>query len=148
MRRLRRLWRLPAAERSLFVQAGLLVLAVRLGLWLLPFRTVLRCVRQLLPANGTVDMVADPTITNRVARAVAVTSRHIPAASCLTQALATQVLLRRRRQPAVLQIGVARNPAGRFMAHAWIESQGRIVIGNLPNLNEFTPLPALETAYL
>jgi len=76
--------------------------------------------------------------------AVAVASRYVPLVTCLTQALATQVLLGRCGHPASLRIGVARSERGQLQAHAWVESQGRIVFGGLKNLSHYTPLPPLE----
>jgi hypothetical protein len=43
-----------------------------------------------------------------------------------------------------LRIGVAKGETGKLEAHAWIESQGKIVIGYLKDLSRFTPLPSLE----
>lgn len=147
MRRLHKFRQLSWADRSLLAQALLLVVAVRLGLWLLPFQTVRRWLQRIAPANTT-DQTGDPHLIRQVAWAVRVTSRYVPAATCLTQALATRILLSRRNQPSTLRIGVAKNAQGRLMAHAWIEIQGQIIIGNLPNLTDFTPLPALEMARL
>lgn len=50
---------------------------------------------------------------------------------CLPRALAAKYLL--RAVPALtLEIGVEINPAKAFEAHAWIEKNGRIVIGEWP----------------
>jgi hypothetical protein len=54
------------------------------------------------------------------------------------------MLLARIGQPAALRIGVARSEEGRFQAHAWVESQGRIVVGKLPDLRRYAVLPPLE----
>jgi hypothetical protein len=35
-----------------------------------------------------------------------------------------------------------KNQRGAFQAHAWIESQGQVVIGNVPDLTLFTELPS------
>jgi hypothetical protein len=75
---------------------------------------------------------------------VTLASRCVPSATCLTQALAGQVLLSRHGHPASLRIGVARSAAGEFQAHAWVECHGRIVIGGAQTLSRFTPLPSLE----
>jgi hypothetical protein len=80
----------------------------------------------------------------RIAWAVGAASRYVPTATCLSQALAAQVLLARHGHPASLRIGVARGAAGRLEAHAWIESRGRIVIGGTADLARYTPLPALD----
>ncbi len=50
---------------------------------------------------------------------------------CLPRALATKYLL--RKMPALtLEIGVEINPAKQFEAHAWVERNGSIIIGNWP----------------
>jgi hypothetical protein len=54
------------------------------------------------------------------------------------------LLLSRHSYPTTLRLGVARSPEGRLEAHAWLEHEGDIVIGNLPYLERFTPLPSLE----
>ncbi len=50
--------------------------------------------------------------------------------TCLARALATQVLLRRRGVPSRIVFGVRRSPAREFEAHAWVEYDGAIVIGD------------------
>ena len=81
---------------------------------------------------------------DRVVWAVVVASRYVPMSTCLTQALAAQVLLARRGFPAHLHIGVAKKGAeARFEAHAWVESQGKVVIGG-SEPGRYTQLLALE----
>lgn len=43
-----------------------------------------------------------------------------------------------------LRIGVAKDGRERLKAHAWVESQGKIVIGNVQDLSRFKALPTLE----
>jgi hypothetical protein len=43
--------------------------------------------------------------------------------------MAMQVLLGRLGQRSELRLGVARKLGGQLEAHAWVETQGRIVIG-------------------
>ena len=80
---------------------------------------------------------------DRIAWAVAVASRYVPMATCLTQALAGQMLLARWGHTAQLHIGVANGPGGNLEAHAWLESQGTIVIGDVGELSRYTPLLSL-----
>jgi hypothetical protein len=54
------------------------------------------------------------------------------------------VILRGMHQPASLRIGVSKGQRGDLQAHAWVESHGSIVIGNLSNLSHFTTMPSLE----
>jgi transglutaminase superfamily protein len=83
---------------------------------------------------------ADQMSIRRVTWSVRTISRWVPAASCLTQALATQALLASLGQRAYLRIAVARGKEEQLQAHAWVESQGRIVIGHLADLSRFTVL--------
>ncbi len=144
MRRLLKFLSLPGADRRLIVTTALLVFSVRLALWLLPFRLLHQAVTRMAgtPAPGK---RADEQMLARIAWAVTAVSRLVPLATCLTQALAVQVLLGRRGYPANLRLGVARDKAGRFQAHAWVESEGRVVIGgSAAYLQLYAPLPALE----
>ena len=130
MRRLRKVLRLPPAERRLLVTATLLLGAIRLGLWLLPYSTFQRMLARAMerfagsrkPSRFSAD---------RIGWAVAAAGRYVPQATCLTQALAAQALLAAAGHPARLCIGVAKGGLGELQAHAWVESQDRIVVGGL-----------------
>ncbi|MGH9900718.1 MAG: lasso peptide biosynthesis B2 protein, partial [Pyrinomonadaceae bacterium] len=76
--------------------------------------------------------------------AVNTSARYVPGATCLPRALATKVLLARSGHRASLCFGVAKDAGGRLEAHAWVESQGRIVVGALKDLSRYTRLPPLE----
>jgi hypothetical protein len=141
---LRKYRRLPAADRRLLVMSALLLGAVRLGLWLLPFQTVRRLLASMTGVTTTLHDTEQTSI-ERIAWAVAEASQSIPRATCLTQALAMQVLLGWQGHAARLCIGVARSDIGQFQAHAWVECQGRVVIGGADAPSRFTPLPPLES---
>jgi hypothetical protein len=79
----------------------------------------------------------------RLAWAVGVASRFVPKATCLAKALAVHVLLQQAGYEVFLHIGVTNNEEGNLKAHAWIESQGRVLIGG-SDLNSYTPLLTME----
>ncbi len=118
---LRRSWR----ERVWLLQAAALLWAIRLGLWLLPFQSLRGLVARYARPGARVGGLP----AERVPWAVMSASWAVPFATCLTQALAAQLLLGRRGCAAQLSIGVARGEAGRIEAHAWLEHEGTIVIG-------------------
>jgi len=119
-----------------------LLVGFRVALWTVPFRVILRTVDRV-PARHRRPYPAD-----RIARAVAALSRRMfRERPCLTQALALLVLYRRSGHPAVLRIGVAMGGEGKLLAHAWVESDGDVVIGRLANLSDYTPLPPLSAAF-
>jgi hypothetical protein len=143
MGNLRKFLFLRPSERRLLLTSTLLLCAVRLGLSLLPLPRLRRLLARLRPTKSipTEGHSAHP---EKITWAVAVASRYVPAATCLTQALAGQILLAQHGEPALLHIGVAKNERGKLEAHAWVESRGRIVIGALPELVRYTPLPSVE----
>ena len=117
---------MPASDRPLLVQALLLLALTRAGLWLLPFRALRRLLTLIAP-DARMQTRAVPL--ERIVWAVTVASRYVPQSTCLVQALAAEALLRRAGWPAVVRFGALRATGGAFQAHAWVESDGRVVIG-------------------
>jgi hypothetical protein len=136
---LQKFLRLSAADRSLLVRSVLLVGAARLALWVLPFNTA----RRLFARRARQSTPPFPT-TERIGWAIEVAKGFIPKGNCLPQALAAESLLTRNGYPVELRIGVAKTDDGRLEAHAWVESGGRLVVGDLTQgLASYTPLPPL-----
>jgi hypothetical protein len=143
MKRLSNFLRLSAAERRLLFRVAFLLEAIGFGLRLLPFQILRRFLGRLAESPTRLLRVDEFTV-DEVVRAVEVASRHLPGTkTCLAQALAAQVLLSRREQPALVRIGVARGEGGEFEAHAWVEIGGRVVIGGR-ELERYVLLTALD----
>ena len=142
MRRLRKLLALSPEERRLLVRAVLLVAWVRTLLWILPFSAVRRF---LLAGDSRVipRRWGENSHPQQTARAVARAARLVPRANCLTQALAVRALLARTQYPSQLRIGVARTARGAIEAHAWLESDGVVLIGG-EGIGRYARLPALR----
>jgi len=142
MTRVGKFLRLPAADRRLLVTAGLTQAAIRLGLAVLPYRKLNQLVDRLARVRPRRHLDSSVS-TERIAWAVMQTSRSVPGATCLTQALSAQVLLERRGHPARVRVGIGRTEGARLLAHAWVESEGRIVLGGT-DVTRYTPLSALD----
>lgn len=123
MRRLRRLARLPRADKFLLLRALFVVSVTRLGLWLLPIGALRRM------ALRTAKKTSEVPHLSRLVWAVMVASRYVPLATCLTQALALQWLLRRSGHASRVYLGARKNPTRKLEAHAWVECEGRVVMG-------------------
>lgn len=138
----RKLARLPAERRALLVRTVVTLWAARLATWTLPFAFG----RRLLV--GT-KRAARPTISGeQLGWAMHHAQRVVPRATCLPQALAAEALLMRGGLPADLRIGVKKEPSGKLLAHAWVESDGRIVVGDLPGgVDVYTRLPTLPSVW-
>jgi hypothetical protein len=61
------------------------------------------------------------------------------------RAVAAQWLLARHGHPACLRIGVRPRAAAPFEAHAWLEHEGRVIIGDI-GLAEFRPMLAVPAS--
>ncbi len=128
---------LPAADRWLALRAACWLVLARLALSTLPFARV-----QELAALASRRMPIAGLAPGRVAWAVETTARSIPGASCLTQALAADVLLRRQGETPALRIGVATDSED-FEAHAWLELHGRPLVGDI-GLDRYETLEARD----
>lgn len=74
----------------------------------------------------------------RIAWAVVNAGARVPGATCLERALAAQLLFGRRGYASSLQIGVAKND--HVQAHAWVEYDGDVVVGDCPELEQYEVL--------
>ena len=147
MRRLRKFPVLSGRDRALLLKTFLLLASIKLGLRLLPFQTLRKLLSRFSqPCKAkTQPGDLDSDRLNQLLAAVRISSRYMPGgAKCLARALTTQVLASRNGYAPTLRIGVARDGNGQLEAHAWVEIQSQIVIGQLNDLTRFTPLPALE----
>jgi hypothetical protein len=140
-RRTAKFARLGAPEKWLVIRTIGLLVRIRAALWLLPFQRV----------RLMADRMGRPRIPQKAKRLspanltslVSVGAAYVPGANCLTQALVAQVLLKQHGYSPLLKIGVGRSPDKRFQAHAWIELDGKTIIGQLAVLDRYTPLPTL-----
>jgi len=123
---------LPPSERRLALRALAVVVWVRVRLTVSSFPMVDRLTRE-----RPVRDVVGPHSAARIGSTVAAVSHYVPGASCLTQALATRVLLASEGHPSNLRLGMARID-GRMQAHAWLESDGTIVVGGAGH-HQFAP---------
>jgi hypothetical protein len=61
--------------------------------------------------------------------------------TCLVDALVADTMLRRRRYPSKLCLGVRSHaPSKALVGHAWVEGDGEIVVGQTGDLGTYAPL--------
>lgn len=142
--RLRKLAAMPASRRRDLLVALRLLWRARLGLWAKSFARLRKEFQKLERPQAT-PRGPRPT-PDELAWCIEAASRYVPAATCLVRSLAAQALLRHNGHQSTLRIGVARGPRGALDAHAWVECDGKVVVGEVENLGRYTPLPRLESA--
>jgi hypothetical protein len=140
MSKLRKFAGLPTAEKLLLLRTLFVVGRIRVGLWVLPFRVMQKF------AFGGKRSKDSPYSVEQFVWAVRATSRYVPCATCLTQALAAQVLLSRAGYSPRVEIGVAKNEKNQFQAHAWLVLKDRVLIGGI-GVERYTPLTAWEEGH-
>lgn len=140
-------------KQLVVIQAFAIQLGVRMALHVVPFYRILRFLNRLQSINmegmegGKAvfmrQMVRINTTPDVLAWAVRSTSRYVPGSKCLCQAITGQILMSLNGLSTELRIGVQKLDTEPLAAHAWLIQQGKILIGNLPNLADYVPLPAL-----
>jgi len=136
MSRIGKFVRLSPPRKRQTLEALLELVRVRLGVTL--FR---RPTKQML-APPDVSTGPQRDAVEDLAWAVGAASRYVPRATCLVQALALQAMCARRGHVTALKIGVAHGKRRELEAHAWLESEGRILIGSQGS-SGFSPLAGL-----
>jgi hypothetical protein len=80
----------------------------------------------------------------RVLWATTAVARRLPARrNCLVEALVAHTLLSRRGHEASVHFGAALTPDRGLEAHAWVEREGRVIVG-ASETARFTPLRPQE----
>jgi hypothetical protein len=143
MNKARKLLRLSLSDLIILDKLTLLFILIRVGLVLLPFRhlrSILSRVARTLPHPQRAD---EKQVKRIVRMAKAISPYLLGDKPCLTNALAVQFLLVRRGYPSVLRIGVAKRESSVLEAHAWLEHEGKILMGGTDSPQRFTPLPPI-----
>ena len=117
------------------IKALLFVWGVKYGLRLLPFRTMLTLIK---PAPIKPGRASFPL--NQLLGAMDNAGRNVPRATCLVRAIAGQAFLARYGHQTDLRIGVLKDESEkRLKAHAWLESQGLVLLGG--SVGPYTAFP-------
>ncbi|GAB4026513.1 lasso peptide biosynthesis B2 protein [Spirosoma koreense] len=133
LRRFKKFFSYPVAEQAVVVEAFWVVLLVRLGLKLLSFQRFRQVYASLLQSTSVRDVPS--ALIERYVWAIERVSGSLSAV-CLPQALALKFFLRNDKATEIV-IGIEKNQG--FNAHARVEKNGRILIGDLPQMN-FQPI--------
>jgi hypothetical protein len=121
---------LPFYLKGLLLCSWALAFAVRVGLYILPYRWLSK-----LP-------------TEQVVWAIKTSSRFVPKATCLTQSITAATILNYKGHHTNVILGVVNNSLDSFEAHAWVESDGKIIIGKVKDMARYGILKPPKKAIL
>jgi len=140
MARVVKFLRLSAEQRWLLCKVTMLLTAIRLSLWVLPYPVVRALLDRLSHSSARLETGRSPA--EQLAWATTVAGRLVPEGRhCLSQALTLRTFMARRGYPARICYGVREIDGAPFMAHAWVEHDGAVLIGG-GNLDRFRQLLA------
>ncbi len=140
---------LPLRGKWLYSNTAFWLLAVKAGLYLLPFERLHGWLARFgKPASKALDPASkfpDSEAIREITEAISRLGRFLAPLriSCLPQALVGDLLLRRRGFDVQLKIGVLKKLDDQLVAHAWLEHQGRVILGDLRDLDQFISFSAL-----
>ena len=138
-------WHLPPLERGLVIEMALTMGMIRVGLKMLSLNKLKKTLDWMARSFPGQEPVDDQYREQVVWAATTLGRSMLADQPCLTQALAVQMYYQRMNIPAELCIGVAKENNERLLAHAWIESDGQVVIGGSEQvLEQYTRLPAID----
>jgi hypothetical protein len=140
MGRIAKFMALSMEQRWLLLRAAGLLALVRLALRVFPFQLV----RPVLMRTGRQSrrLSANRAPALDIAWAVSAVGQFIPGGGhCLSQALTLQTFLTRRGYPSAVCFGVQKAAGSDLRAHAWVEYEGRVLIGD-GQLDRFARLSA------
>jgi len=132
MHDLRKLRALNWQERALLIMAFIWLGVMRLALWRLPFHRVASRLGLQQTETFNTQQTTNAAEATRIGWAVKVVAARTPwPSTCLVQALAGMMMLRRRKIAGTIYLGVAKkeSAAEHFAAHAWLCSGDLFLTG-------------------
>ena len=116
--------KLSFEDKCILIKSFFLIWIIRIMLWMLPFSVIQKIISRFTVVSGESHDIPLEKLT----WAVAVMSRYVPKATCLTRAITAQILLAGQNYTSNIKIGVSKTE-GNFEAHAWLEADNKIVLG-------------------
>ena len=130
-------FKLNRSGKKLFLQAYILMMLIRLGLLLLPFRRLQDLILNVKRFESIAAVDSQPS-PGAIAQSVQRSAKYSPGnVKCLAKALTTAVMMSIYGFPYKVKIGVAKDESNNLEAHAWVESEGKVVVGYLPDLSRY-----------
>jgi hypothetical protein len=132
------------AERRLLLEAFALLGVARLLVLAIPFKWLAVSLGKHMHESGALTDPCDLRVARMIGQAVRSAANHTPWESvCLSQAVAGQWMLKRRRIAATLYLGVTKNESDpeQLAAHAWLR-YGDVMLTGAAGHQHFTVVAA------
>ncbi|MCX6205015.1 MAG: lasso peptide biosynthesis B2 protein [Bacteroidetes bacterium] len=130
-------YKIPASEKWIFLEAVYTSAYVRFSLSFLPFKKVANWLGHAnIEKNNSQPLSLE--IIKTVQQAVRRCNKYVPwKTECYTQALTGKILLHRRKISSTLFIGFMKDDEARYKGHAWLKVNEFFVTGHNSQLAQF-----------
>ncbi|MGD2087436.1 MAG: lasso peptide biosynthesis B2 protein [Candidatus Aminicenantes bacterium] len=139
---LKKFWQLPPGEKVLFWEALYRLLWARLAILIFPFRKIAPRLGEHMKETPKEEQPQYTRTLMQIAQALRRAGRYTPwESACLVQSIAGKMMLKRRKIPSTLYLGVTKEKKEKkkLKAHAWLRSGNIILTGQKGvNLSAFT----------
>ena len=145
MESVRNFFRLPFRKKRLIIEAAIFMLFTDLGLHLTSFQKLQSFYQHIFRPKKVRSQTNFPD-KSEIAWAIETTGQKLfEDDTCLVIALAGQSLLNYYGIPAKLLLGCLLGDEKTIFAHAWVESDGEVLIGGTEReISKYTPLTDLK----
>lgn len=133
--------KLSQAEKVFFLRALLLLSVYRIRLQTSSLEDLIKLVQKKSKSPHTRKGHTLPL--HQASKLIQVAVSLVPFSTCLSNALAGQILFTTHQHATRLHIGVRNTPSTGFEAHAWLTLDGTILLGHLPDLKTYKELPSI-----
>lgn len=131
----KRFIRLPGKSKWLLIESIVLLALARVAVAMAPFSTLQSWVTRTTKLKTRRNFSRE-----EIGWAVSRASRFVPRSTCLAEALATQVLLSRAGYASMIRVGIRKREDAEFTAHAWVESEGKVIAGGKEDVDKYEPM--------
>lgn len=128
---MRKFLSLSLKDKFLLLEAFIYLGFARAALLIVPFERMAPYLgKQLQADQAPLTNGAPPTIARKICWSIEVMAYRTPwESACLAQAVAGKLMLKRRKLTCLMYLGMRKDPKGEFMAHAWLQSGGVVLLG-------------------
>ena len=123
--------KLDISGKYVLFKAFFFLCSMRIMIWIFPFHYLQNLIKKF--SYKPKEYMPHNIPLERLIQAVEIMSRYMPKSTCLTRALAAQMLLSQYRYTSNVKIGVSKEN-GEFEAHAWLEVDNKIILGESDTL--------------
>ena len=126
-------FRLKNRQKILFMETLLLLTMLRILLQFLPYKQVSDLINKLnFKSNNEIPLAV-------VRQAILSVSKHVSfARNCFIKAIAGNILLKKYGHSTTMHIGAFKEE-DKLKAHAWLEINGKVILGRTEDLNSYVP---------